>query len=144
MKNIVFCLSVLILAFSCQNNETNPESGAPINTEITEAPAEVVPTPTIFRLDTLIDFDSIVKIEVRNKEGVHDISPEKWEEIEYNIQKSIAILGLLCKRQEKAFLFTFKNGSHLEGYLCSGHINFNSTRIRGSFRLGEVLNFDEL
>lgn len=148
MKNIVFCLSVLILGFSCQNN--NPP--AEIKKEVVPETQAIAPVdtamatniPPIIRLDTLIDFDSIIKVKVRNKDGIHELSPEKWEAIEYNLQMSIYIYGLLCQRQESALIFTFKDGSEIEGYFCSGHINFKSPRIYGSFRYGNVINFDSL
>lgn len=148
MKNIVFCLSFLILGVSCKNNNPQPEKSTEMVEETqAETPLDTAMAtniPAVFRLDTLIDFDSIITIKVRDKDGIHELNPEKWEDLKYNLKMSIYIYGLLCERQESALLFTFKDGSELEGYFCSGHINFYCSRIYGSFRYGNVIDFENL
>lgn len=156
MKNILFCLSFLILGFSCQDNNVDqnvvPEKQIASPTEANPSQEKEIKAdtalaskiPPIFRLDTLIDFDSIVSIQIRNDKGLNELSPEKWNEIEFTLQQSIYIYGLLCERQKNALIFTFKNGKEMEGYFCSGHINFANSRIHGSFRLGRVIDLQSL
>lgn len=148
MKKTLFSLVILLGLLSCQNQETTEQTeGAPSQESAQQLVLDTTPTlktPPIFRLDTILDFDSIVSIRVRNNEGEHQLSSEKWEEINYTLQRSIFIYGLLCARQKNALIFTFKDGSELEGYFCSGHINFTSSRIHGSFRMPSVVDFDSL
>ncbi len=150
MKNILFCLSFLIFGISCQNSETvkSPEPQKQTNKtqEVVVSEDSIFATkiPPVFRLDTIIDFDSIVSIQVRNDKGLHDLNPDKWDEIEYTVQQSIYIYGLLCQRQKNALIFTMLNGNEIEGYFCSGHINFSNSRIHGSFRLGSVIDIESL
>ncbi len=134
--------------FSCQNPSSSHEINALENPKtdiiIAEDTAQSTQVPAVFYLDTLIDFDSIISISVRNENGLHDLDAEKWEDLKYTLAKSTYIYGLLCPRQERALIFSFKDGSELEAYFCSGHVNFASSRIHGSFRMPKVIDYDSL
>lgn len=149
----VFTFLFLLALVSCQNpdSEDNAQQGStstndPVEKEVESSTAndsqqeETVDPNPIYRLETMFAFDSIESVSIRNNNGLRELTVEEWEELEFAIMQATYVYGLICKPVDLALIFKMKDKSEIEGYFCSGFINFVDKDLNGSFRLGRVID----
>jgi len=91
-------------------------------------------------LSQRLDFENIVKVELRNVKGLHDLSSPNWNSLKPLLMDSRATGSLVCKPSGPCLYFHMKDGSIIRACLCDDLINFEAP-FEGSFRLEKKLNF---